>query len=85
MAVIMNGPNGTIQVVSEPIAVGLEQIGWTRQDSDPAPQPDVEDVPDVDDSDADDGKVSCDVDGCDYRGTERGLKIHTGQVHSDDE
>ena len=31
------------------------------------------------------GPVSCPVDGCDYEGTERGLKIHTGQVHDDAE
>ena len=31
----------------------------------------------------DDGTVvACDVDGCDYSGTPRGLKIHTGQVHA---
>lgn len=26
--------------------------------------------------------VECPVDGCDYSGTERGLKIHTGQQHA---
>ena len=28
-----------------------------------------------------DGKVACPEEGCDYVGSERGLKIHTGQKH----
>lgn len=28
-------------------------------------------------------KVTCDVDGCDYEGTSRGLSIHTGRSHGD--
>lgn len=28
--------------------------------------------------------VRCDVAGCTYSGTARGLKIHTGQAHKDD-
>lgn len=30
---------------------------------------------------APDDKVACPVEGCDYEGTERGLKIHTARSH----
>lgn len=43
----------------------------------PEPEPDVEPLPD--------GHVACPIDGCDYSGTRRGLKIHTGQVHDSED
>jgi hypothetical protein len=47
---------------------------------------DVVDKPETDPEPSDEtGEAVCDVEGCDYSGSERGLAIHKGRAHADDE